>query len=182
MGEDAAILRAVSLRDATADDAAAIAALYAYYVRASVATFEEIEPGAADIAQRIAAVQSAGLPWLVATADNGALLGYACAAPYRSRSAYRYTLENSVYIARETQRRGVGALLMREVIARCASAGYRQMIAVIGDSANAASIGLHARLGFAMVGTHPAVGFKHGRWVDVVHMQLALARGATTPP
>jgi L-amino acid N-acyltransferase YncA len=147
-----------TVRDAAAADAEAVAALYAHYVRTSVATFEEVAPDAAEIAARIATVQSAALPWVVATDPAGALLGYAYASAYRTRSAYRYTLESSVYVA--------------------SRAGYRQMLAVIGDSANSASIALHERLGFEAVGTHRAVGFKHGRWVDVVHMQLALGEGS----
>jgi phosphinothricin acetyltransferase len=182
MGDDAGILREITVRDAGADDAEAIAALYAHYVRTSISTFEEVPPDGAEIAKRIAAVQSAGLPWLVADDLQGALLGYAYAGPYRARSAYRYTLENSVYVSPQTTRLGIGALLMREVIERCARLGFRQMLAVIGDSANAASIALHASLGFTTVGTHRAIGFKHGRWIDVVHMQLALGDGSATSP
>ena len=172
----------VTLSDADAGDAETIAALYAYYVHASIATFEETPPDAAEIARRIAAVQASGLPWLVATDLQGALLGYAYASPYRTRSAYRYTLESSVYVAPYALGRGLGTALMREVIARCAGLGYRQMLAVIGDSANASSIALHAALGFTTVGTHRSVGYKHSRWVDVVHMQLALGQGDGTPP
>jgi phosphinothricin acetyltransferase len=182
MGDDAATLRDITLRDADSGDAEAIAALYAHYVHTSIATFEEVPPDSAEIAKRVAAVQSSGLPWLVATNLQGALLGYAYAAPYRTRSAYRYTLENSVYVAPQMVGLGVGAALMREVIERCSRVGYRQMLAVIGDSANTASIHLHTSLGFEMVGIHRAVGFKHGRWVDVVHMQLALGEGALAPP
>jgi phosphinothricin acetyltransferase len=182
MSDEAAIAREVTLRDADSGDAEAIAALYAHYVHRSIATFEEAPPDSAEIAKRVAAVQCAKLPWLVATNLQGALLGYAYAAPYRTRSAYRYTLENSVYVAPQTVGLGVGAALMRDVIERCSRLGYRQMLAVIGDSANTASIRLHASLGFEMVGIHRAVGFKHGRWVDVVHMQLALGEGADTPP
>ena len=182
MADDAAQARDVTLRDARADDADAIAALYAHYVRTSIATFEETPPDSATIAGRVAAVQSAGLPWLVAKDLQGALLGYAYASAYRARSAYRYTLENSVYVAPQTVRGGIGATLMRELIERCTRLGFRQMLAVIGDSANSASIALHASLGFETVGTHRAIGFKHGRWVDVVHMQLALGEGARTGP
>ena len=182
MGDDAVKAPDVTLRDARADDAEAIKALYAHYVRTSIATFEEAPPDSAGIAGRIAAVQSAGLPWLVANDLQGALLGYAYASPYRTRSAYRYTLENSVYVSPQTVRGGIGAILMRELIERCTRLGYRQMLAVIGDSANSASIALHASLGFKTVGTHRAIGFKHGRWVDVVHMQLALGEGARTTP
>ena len=182
MGNDAGILRQVTLREALAEDAAAIAALYSHYVRTSVATFEESAPDSAEIARRIEAVRAAGLPWRVAHDLQGALLGYAYASGYRTRSAYRYTVESSVYVAPQTVGLGLGAALMGEVIAECTRLGYRQMLAVIGDSANNASIGLHSSLGFEMVGTHRCIGFKHGRWVDVVHMQRALGDGAGTPP
>jgi L-amino acid N-acyltransferase YncA len=182
MGDDAGILREVTLRDADAGDAESIAALYAHYVHTSIATFEETPPDRTEIGKRIAAVQDAGLPWIVATDLHGALLGYAYASPYRTRSAYRYTIENSVYVAPRSVGSGIGVTMMREIIRRCADLGYRQMLAVIGDSANVASIALHASLGFTTVGTHLAVGYKHGRWVDVVHMQLALGDGAQSPP
>ena len=170
------------LRDATPDDAHAIGALYGHYVRTSPATFEEEEPDDAEIRARLSAISSAGLPWRVALDADGTLAGYAYASLYRTRSAYRYTLENSVYVAPGTLRRGIGSVLMRDLIARCAHVGYRQMLAVIGDSANEASIRLHAKLGFEMIGIHRAVGFKFGRWIDVVHMQLALGDGARTLP
>jgi L-amino acid N-acyltransferase YncA len=172
MTDDAAILR-----EADAGDAEAIAALYAHYVRTAPATFEEEPPSPAEIAARVEAIHAAGLPWRVATDPQGALLGYAYAAPYRTRSAYRYTLESSVYVAPQSVGLGLGAALMREVIDGCAELGYRQMLAVIGDSANTASIALHASLGFTMVGVHREVGFKFGRWIDAVHMQLALGAG-----
>jgi L-amino acid N-acyltransferase YncA len=171
-----------TVRDATQDDAAAIAAIYAHYVRTSPATFEETVPDAQEIARRIEAVRAARLPWRLAVNASGDLLGYAYASAYRTRSAYRYTLENSVYVAPARVGLGIGSALMRDLIERCAGLGYRQMLAVIGDSANAASIGLHARLGFTMIGTHPAVGYKFGRWIDVVHMQLALGAGDTSAP
>jgi phosphinothricin acetyltransferase len=169
-------------RDANAGDSGAIAALYAHYVRTSPATFEEEPPDADEIRARLHAIQAARLPWRVALDADGALLGYAYASLYRTRSAYRYTVENSVYIAPQKLRLGVGSALMHDVIEECSRSGYRQMLAVIGDSANEASIRLHAGLGFAMVGTHAAVGFKFGRWIDVVHMQLALGDGAQTAP
>ena len=169
-------------REAEDGDAAAIASLYSHYVRTSVATFEEEAPSAQDMRRRVRAVQAAGLPWRIALDPDGALLAYAYAGPYRARSAYRYTLESSIYVRHDLARRGIGYLLMQEVIERCTRLGYRQMLAVIGDSGNEGSIRLHARLGFTMVGTHPAVGFKLGRWVDVVHMQLALGEGAHSPP
>jgi phosphinothricin acetyltransferase len=174
--------RAHSLRDATQDDAAAIASIYAHYVRTSPATFEETAPDAQEIARRIEAVRSARLPWRLAVDASGEILGYAYASAYRTRSAYRYTLENSVYVPPGLHGFGIGSALMRDLIERCAGLGYRQMLAVIGDSANTASIGLHARLGFTMVGTHRAVGYKFGRWIDVVHMQLALGPGDASTP
>jgi L-amino acid N-acyltransferase YncA len=169
-------------READDGDAAAIAALDGHYVRTSVATFEQEVPSAQDMRRRVRAVQAAGLPWRIALDGEGALLAYAYASPYRTRSAYRYTLESSIYVRHDLARRGIGYLLMRDVIDRCTALGYRQMLAVIGDSANESSIRLHSRLGFTLVGTHPAVGFKLGRWVDVVHMQLALGDGARSPP
>jgi phosphinothricin acetyltransferase len=172
----------VTTRDAIPDDADAIGELYAQYVRSSPATFEEVPPDADEVRARIRAVATARLPWRIALDESGALAGYAYATPYRARSAYRYTVENSVYVASTHARRGVGSALMREVIERCTRAGYRQMLAVIGDSANEASIELHASLGFEMIGIHRAVGFKFGRWIDVVHMQLALGHGALTLP
>jgi L-amino acid N-acyltransferase YncA len=170
------------IRDARADDASAIALIYAHYVRTSAATFEEEPPDADEMCRRIEHVQGAGLPWRVATGTGGAITAYAYAAPYRTRSAYRYTLENSVYVSPDHLRGGLGFSLMRDVIDSCTQLGYRQMLAVIGDTANAASIGLHERLGFRLIGVHPAIGFKFGRWVDVVHMQLALGEGARTAP
>jgi phosphinothricin acetyltransferase len=168
------------IRDAEADDAAAIARIYAHYVLTSPATFEEEAPDADEMRRRIRQVQRAGLPWRVALGSGGAITAYAYATPYRTRSAYRYTLENSVYVAADHLREGLGSSLMQDVIDTCARLGYRQMLAVIGDSGNTASIGLHERLGFKLIGVHPGVGFKFGRWVDVVHMQLALGEGAAT--
>jgi L-amino acid N-acyltransferase YncA len=170
------------IRDAISSDAEAIARVYGHYVRTSVATFGEEPPDADEIRRRIASVQGAGLPWRVAVASDGAIGAYAYAAPYRTRSAYRFTLENSVYVSPHHLREGLGSALMRDIIATCARLGYRQMLAVIGDTENTASIALHERLGFRPIGVHPAVGFKFGRWVDVVHMQLELGDGARTPP
>jgi phosphinothricin acetyltransferase len=167
------------IRDARGGDADAIARIYAHYVRTSVATFEEEPPGAKEMCRRIEQVQRAGVPWRIATDSAGEVIAYAYAAPYRTRSAYRYTLENSVYVAEDHLREGLGFTLMRDVIETCARLGYRQMLAVIGDSANTASIGFHERLGFKLIGIHPAIGFKFGRWVDVVHMQLALGESAS---
>jgi phosphinothricin acetyltransferase len=119
---------------------------------------------------------------LLAAAVEGDVIGYAYAGPYRPRPAYRFTVENSVYLKPSTHRRGIGLQLMQRLIAECEARGYRQMIAVIGDSANAGSIGVHAKCGFQMIGTHPNVGLKFGRWLDTVMMQLALGEGAATVP
>lgn len=170
------------IRDARAADAAAIALIYAHYVRTSPATFEEEPPDAGEMGRRIERIQAAGLPWRVLIEQDGALAAYAYAAPYRTRSAYRYTVENSVYVSPRHFRRGFGITVMRDVIDACARLDYRQMLAVIGDSGNTASIRLHERLGFKLIGIHPAVGLKFSRWVDVVHMQLALGEGARTIP
>jgi len=172
---------AFALRDACTDDATAIQAIYATHVLTGLASFEEVPPDAAEMARRMAVIQARGLPYIVAEYE-GRIGGYAYASPFRERSAYRYTVEDSVYIANDALRRGLGRVLLSEVIARCTAAGYRQMIAVIGDSANEGSIGLHTHLGFVTVGTMPAVGFKFGRWVDSVRMQRALGPGAHAPP
>ena len=170
------------LRDATPDDMEAVARIYGHYVETTVYTFEEVPPTADEMRGRLRQLRENGLPWRVAEASCGAVIGYAYAAPFRTRSAYRYILENSVYIAKDQARRGVGVALMRDLIRLCAAAGYRQMMAVIGDSANEASIRLHTRLGFRMIGQEAAVGFKFGRWIDVVQMQLALGDGDRTAP
>lgn len=170
------------LRGADEADMAAIAGIYAHYVETSLCTFEETPPSAEEMRRRWQQLHDQGLPWLVAEARGGAVLGYAYAGRFRARSAYRYTVENSVYIAADQVHRGIGLMLMRDLIRDCAALGYRQMMAVIGDSANEASIRLHARLGFRMVGHELAVGLKFGRWVDVVQMQLALGEGAQTDP
>jgi L-amino acid N-acyltransferase YncA len=120
-------------------------------------------------------------PYFVAVLD-GRVVGYAYAGPYRPRPAYRFTVENSVYLEPAIHRRGIGLQLMQRLIAECTTRGFRQMIAVIGDSANSGSIGVHTRCGFQMIGTHPHVGLKFGRWLDTVMMQLPLGDGASTVP
>ncbi len=151
-------------------------------MRFGFGSFEEEPPAPAELARRRADVLARALPYLVAASPQGAVLGYAYAAPYRARSAYRYSVEDSIYVAPEAGRRGVGRALLSELVRRCTAAGYRQMVAVIGDSANDASIGLHERLGFRRAGLLPAIGFKHGRWVDSVLMQRELGDGAATLP
>ena len=171
------------LREASFEDATALAAIYAHHVLHGFGTFEETPPSEEELGQRLAEVRARGLPWIVAEdEEGGALLGYAYASPFRTRSAYRFTVEDSVYVAPEAQGRGVGRALLAELIARCEALGARQMLAVIGDSANAASIALHRAAGFEMSGTTRAVGYKAGRWVDIVSMQRALGPGAEEPP
>jgi phosphinothricin acetyltransferase len=170
------------IREATTADAPAIAAIYGHHVLHGLGTFEEEPPPASEIETRMAAVIEAGLPYLVAV-TGGRVVGFAYAAPFRPRAAYRYTVEDSIYIAPEAVGRGVGRALLSATIEACERIGKRQMIAVIGDSGNAASIGLHATLGFTQSGVGRSVGFKQGRWVDIVWMQRALNGGdASEPP
>ncbi|VIO67395.1 GNAT family N-acetyltransferase [Bradyrhizobium ivorense] len=169
------------IRPATEADLAAVTAIYEQAVRFGTATFELIPPDLAEMTRRYRALADGGFPYLVAVLD-GRVAGYAYAGPYRPRPAYRFTVENSVYLDPAVHRRGIGLRLMERLIADCEAAGFRQMIAVIGDSANAGSIGLHRRCGFQMIGTHPSVGLKFGRWLDTVMMQRALGEGAATVP
>lgn len=170
-----------ALRAATAGDATRIAAIYAHHVLHGLASFETEPPDEAEIARRLADVRARGLPYLVAEAD-GRVLGYAYAAPYRARPAYGHTVEDSVYVDRDCAGRGIGRRLLERLVADAAGCGCRQMIAVIGDSANRPSIALHEACGFARVGLLPAVGYKFGRWVDSVLMQRALGAGDASPP
>ena len=169
------------VRDATRADAPALAAIYGHDALHGTGTFEEAAPSAEDMAARLEAVRGKGLPWVVVEED-GQVLGYACAGPYRTRSAYRYTAEDSVYVAPEARGRGVGRLALQAVIAACEALGLRQLVAVIGDSQNAGSLGLHRALGFEPCGALRAVGWKHGRWLDVVMMQKKLNGGAAAGP
>ena len=168
------------IRPAGQGDAAALATIYGHHVLHGLGTFEEEPPGAAEMGRRRAAVAALGLPYLVAEDDS--VLGFAYAAPFRPRTAYRYTVEDSVYVAPHAQGRGIGKALLAAVIDHCQALGLRQMMAVIGDSGNAASIGVHAALGFAPAGICRAVGFKQGRWLDTVWMQRALNEGGATLP
>jgi phosphinothricin acetyltransferase len=171
----------VLIRPATEADLPAITAIYDHAVRTGTATFELIPPDLAEMMRRFGALREGGFPYLAAELD-GAVVGYAYAGPYRPRPAYRFTVENSIYLAPASHRRGIGIQLLQRLIAECEARDYRQMIAVIGDSANAGSIGVHTRAGFQMIGTHPSVGLKFGRWLDTVMMQLALGEGDTTIP
>jgi phosphinothricin acetyltransferase len=161
------------VRDAREEDMGAVQAIYAHHVLHGAASFEEEAPALAEMQRRHADVLARGLPYLVAEI-GGQVAGYSYASPYRARPAYRFTIENSVYVDVARPRAGVGRALLSALIARCQAGDWQQMIAVIGDSANAASIGLHAALGFRRVGTLDAVGFKFGRWIDSVLMQRAL--------
>ena len=169
------------VRDAMDTDMDAIHAIYAAHVLRGLASFEEVPPSTGEMRDRRAAVLALGVPYLAAERD-GAVVGYSYATLYRTRSAYRHTLEDSVYIAEGLGGHGIGTALLRELIARCEGGPWRQMIAVIGDTANAGSIALHRRLGFHMVGTLSSVGFKFGRWEDSVFMQRALGAGDSTLP
>jgi L-amino acid N-acyltransferase YncA len=169
------------VRAAQPDDIAGIHSIYAHHVLNGLASFEEQPPAADELRRRYDEVIGRGLPYVVAD-FGGVVGGYGYCSLYRARSAYRYSLEDSVYVRPDMQGRGVGAALLGELIRRCELLDYRQLIAVIGDSANTASIALHASLGFLRVGTLRSAGFKLGRWVDSVLMQRPLGRGDATPP
>jgi len=169
------------IRAATAADIPAITAIYDHAVRHGTASFELEPPDAAEMARRRQTLVDGGFPYLVAEAD-GALAGYAYAGPYRPRPAYRWSVEDSVYVAPSLHRRGIGAALLARLVGEAEQRGYRQMIAVIGDSAQLSSIALHRAAGFRMIGTVENVGFKFGRWLDTVLMQRALGPGSAAPP
>jgi L-amino acid N-acyltransferase YncA len=163
----------MDIRACTVADLDGVQEVYAHHVRTGFGTFEEVPPSVAEMRQRFEALASQDFPFLVAVIE-GRIAGYAYAGPFRPRAAYRHTCESSVYVAADAQRRGVGRELMLRVIGDCQRLGKRQLLAVIGDSANAASIGLHTALGFGSVGVFKNIGYKFGRWVDVVLMQRAL--------
>jgi L-amino acid N-acyltransferase YncA len=171
----------LEIRPAVVADLSFVADIYAHEVCFGTATFELVPPDLAEMTRRFHVLMDGGLPYFVAVLD-GRVAGYAYAGAYRPRPAYRFTVENSVYLQPAIHRRGIGRQLLQRLIGECEARGFRQMIAVIGDSANVASIGLHSRCGFQMIGTHPNVGFKFGRWLDTVMMQLALGEGAASVP
>jgi len=171
----------VRIRPATEKDMAATQEIYSHYVLHSTASFEEEPPTVAEMTARWQRVQSRGLPYLVATHRNQ-VVGYAYAGPFRERSGYRYTIEDSVYVSEDFRGRDVGNELMTELIERCTALGFRQMIAVIGDSTNASSLALHSRHGFFVVGALSSTCFKFGRWVDAVLMQRILGDGDNSLP
>jgi L-amino acid N-acyltransferase YncA len=174
-------MREAKTRAASAADIAAITAIYRPAVEYGTASFELDPPDVAEMGRRFEAITGAGYPYLVAEVE-GRVVGFAYANAFRPRRAYRYSVENSVYVESDSQGQGVGILLLSTLIEACTAKQYRQMIAVIGDSAQQASIRLHRRMGFTFSGTIHSVGFKHGRWLDSVIMQLPLGPGATSPP
>jgi len=171
----------VAIRPAALADIPAITRIYAHAVEHGTASFELAPPDEAEMTRRMQALLDGKFPYLAAELD-GRVAGYAYAGLYRTRPAYRLTLEDSVYVAPEAQRRSVGRALLAALIETAATRGFRQMIAVIWDSEQTASIALHAALGFAYIGTLPSMGFKFGRWLDTVLMQRALVPGSTTAP
>ena len=171
----------LNLRAATAADIPAITAIYAHAVLHGTASFELEPPDEAEMLRRMMALLQGGFPYLVAE-HAGRVAGYAYAGLYRTRPAYRFTLEDSVYIDPALQRRGVGRALLYRLVLESEARGFRQMVAIIGDSAQTSSIELHRNAGFALIGTMPHVGFKFGRWLDTVVMQRALGKGATRVP
>jgi len=172
----------VAIRPAKLSDIPVITRIYAPAVKHGTASFELDAPDEAEMARRMSELVGKGFPYIVAEIE-GVLVGYAYAGPYRVRPAYRLTVENSVYIAPDMHRRGIGQALLAALIEACEAGGFRQMIAVIWDSTKqAASIGLHEALDFGHVGILQNVGFKHGRWLDSVLMQRELGEGATTDP
>ncbi|MGE4459497.1 MAG: N-acetyltransferase family protein [Stenotrophomonas sp.] len=172
---------AVHIRDAGAADIATITAIYAVEVTDFVNTYEYEVPDEAEMLRRMQDILARGFPYLVAEID-GQVAGYAYANTYRSRIAYQWTVENSVYVDARFQGRGVGSTLLQALIDACTARGYRQMVAVIGEPANSASIRLHERFGFQLVGVFRGLGRKHGRWLDTVQMQRALGDGAGSAP
>jgi phosphinothricin acetyltransferase len=171
----------MEIREAGEADVPEIQAIYAHHVLTGAGTFEEDPPSVEEMTERLAKVTASGWSWLVATDATG-VLGFAYYTQFRDRSAYRYCVEDSVYVREDVRGQGVGKALVARLIADATERGMRQMIAVIGDSENVGSIGVHASLGFQMVGTLRSVGVKFGNWVDVVSMQRALGRGDADVP
>jgi len=181
MSAPARQIRSVQVRPATEADVPAITAIYAPAVLEGLASFEYVPPDEAEMLARLRALLGGGFPYLVAE-FGGRVMGYAYAGPYRTRPGYVSTVEDTVYVAPDAHRAGVGRALLAALIAEAEARRFRQMIAVIGDSANAASINLHRALGFTFSGTLHSVGCKHGRWLDSVMMQRMLGPGDAAPP
>ncbi len=171
----------MQIRDAAAADVPAMQSIYAQHVLSGTGTFEEEPPSVEEMAERFGKVAGRGWAWRVATDATG-ILGFGYYTQFRDRSAYRFVVEDSIYVREDVRGQGVGKALVRQLIDDATAAGFRQMIAVIGDAENAGSIGVHASLGFTMVGTLRAVGLKFGRWLDVVTMQRPLGRNSADLP
>jgi phosphinothricin acetyltransferase len=171
----------IVVQEAVREDVAAIQRIYGYHVLHGIASFEEVEPDEAEMDRRRLDILGRGLPYLVARRD-GVVRGFAYAGPFRPRAAYRFTVEDSVYVAPDAVGQGFGRAALSAVVRRCTELGMRQMVAVIGDSGNGASIRLHESLGFQRAALLRSVGFKLGRWVDCVYMQRSLGEGDGTLP
>lgn len=168
-------------RPATLHDAAEIQAIYAHHVRDGFGSFEETPPTVEEMRERMRAVFERGLPWLVEE-QGGRIVGFAYAGPFRARSAYRFTVEDSVYVDKDWTGRGVGKALLIDLVAACEERGLRRIVAVIGDSQNDGSVALHAACGFEQTGTLPGMGWKKGRWLDLVFMHRPLNGGSEEDP
>ena len=173
--------KGVIIRDATEADIASVQAIYAHAVLTGSGTFEYDPPPVDEMRTRWRSVVGYGLPYLIAEVE-GAVAGYGACSPFRPRTGYRFTVEDSIYVDARFHRRGVASALLTELIARCEAAGLRQMVAVIGDSANVGSVALHRRAGFAAAGSFRSVGFKHETWMNILFMQRALGAGGASPP
>ena len=171
-----------SVRDSSDADVADITQIYGHWVEHGLASFELVPPSPSAIAQRRLSILADGFPYLVAVESAGGLLGFAYASWYRTRPAYRFACEDSVYVLPMAVRRGMGRRLLDELVCRCTAMEFRLMVAVIGDSGNAPSIKLHRSAGFEMAGVLPSIGWKHGRWVDTVLMARPLGVGNHGPP
>lgn len=171
----------INLRDAEIADMAAVAAIYAHHVQTGYGSFEEIPPSVEEMIRRLDNIRARGLPWRLAEID-GRTVGYCYAGPYQSRSAYRFTVQDSIYIDERWINRGIGSTLLGDVIRICTDLGYRQMMAGVGDSGNDGSLRLHTRMGFRTVGHAVNVGIKFGRWLDVVYLQRTLGEDRTDVP
>lgn len=171
----------MNIRPSTEDDLAAITRIYGHHVLHGTGTFETTPPSQADMQTRRADVLSKNLPWLVAE-ENGQVLGFAYGNWFKPRPAYRFSVEDSIYLAPEAAGKGLGKTLLAQLLTTLEERGIRKVMAVIGDSANAGSIGVHRSLGFGQVGVVAACGWKFGRWLDIVLMEKSLGNGASTPP
>ena len=178
---DPAPTSAIVIRDATDQDAVEIQRIYAHHVETGTASFEEVAPDVATIAERRRSIVNGNAPYIVAELD-GTVHGFAYATSFRPRTAYRYTVEDSIYVDPQATGKGIGSLLLSALIERSTTLGFRQMVAVIGGGQNVASINLHARQGFTQVGHLKSTGFKFGSWVDTVFMQRALGAGDEALP